>query len=212
MTTNDFFEKYEGKKVDYDGAYGVQCFDFANQYCKDVIGCTGFVGLHAYQIYADFDTQPNKSYFDRLKNTPALVPQAGDIVVWSQRLNGQDGHVAVATGEGNPDYFYSYDENWNGNGQVCTKIRHSYDYVLGVLRKKQNDVLDKSGYKRGDHTSGSYALKQLLILDGAKLDDNSIVGGGTVSAINARLEKWGYKPTGVAGNSFIKQLRKNIQK
>ena len=48
-------------------------------------------------------------------------------------------------------------------------------------------------------------LKQLLILDGAKLDDNAIIGKGTVGAINSRLSAWGYRPNGIAGKKFIKK-------
>ena len=61
-------------------------------------------------------------------------------------------------------------------------------------------------------TDGSYALKQLLILDGAKLDDNAIIGKGTVGAINSRLSAWGYRPNGIAGKKFIKKIRQKIQK
>ena len=73
-------------------------------------------------------------------------------------------------------------------------------------------VLDSSGFKKGDKSDGVLALKQLLILDGAKLDDNAIIGKGTVSAINSRLKGWGYKPNGIAGKKFIKKLREKIKK
>lgn len=88
---------------------------------------------------------------------------------------------------------------------------------MGVLRPKNQSVinpptLETKGYKKGASTDGSYALKQLLILDGAKLDDNAIIGKGTVSAINSRLKAWGYRPNGIAGKKFIKKLREKIQK
>lgn len=138
-------------------------------------------------------------------------------MVWGGSLNGGIGHVAIATGEGNTKYFYSYDQNWTGRNDPCTRVYHNYNHVLGVLRPKNQSVinpptLETKGYKKGASTDGSYALKQLLILDGAKLDDNAVIGKGTVSAINSRLKGWGYKPNGIAGRKFIKKLRQKIEK
>lgn len=218
MIFDDFTKKYLGKGIDYDKAHGVQCFDLANQYCKDVVGCCGFSGLYAHMIYNNFNTQPNRSYFTRFANTPEFVPKKGDIAVWSASLNGKAGHVAVCTGEGNTSYFYSLDQNWTGNNDPVTKVKHNYNCVLGFLRPKDQTkinglpVLDSKGYKQGSNTDGSYALKQLLILDGYKLDDNGIVGKGTVSAINTKLKAWGYKQNGIAGKKFIKKLRQEIKK
>ena len=218
MIFDDFVKKYLGKGIDYDKAHGVQCFDLANQYCKDVVGCCGFSGLYAHMIYNNFNTQPNRSYFTRFANTPEFVPKKGDIAVWSASLNGKAGHVAVCTGEGNTSYFYSLDQNWTGNNDPCTKVKHNYNCVLGFLRPKNQTkinglpTLDSKGYKQGSNTDGSYALKQLLILAGFKLDDNGIVGKGTVSAINTKLKAWGYKQNGIAGKKFIKKLRQEIKK
>ena len=218
MIFDDFVKKYLGKGIDYDKAHGVQCFDLANQYCKDVVGCCGFSGLYAHMIYNNFNTQPNRSYFTRFANTPEFVPKKGDIAVWSASLNGKAGHVAVCTGEGNTSYFYSLDQNWTGNNDPVTKVKHNYNCVLGFLRPKDQTkinglpVLDSKGYKQGSNTDGSYALKQLLILAGFKLDDNGIVGKGTVSAINTKLKAWGYKQNGIAGKKFIKKLRQEIKK
>ena len=142
MTFDAFISKYNGKGIDYDGNYGVQCFDLANQYCKDVIGCAGFSGMYAHQIYTDFNSQANKGNFDRIANTPDFVPKKGDIMVWAASLNGKAGHVAICTGEGDTKHFYSYDQNWTGRNDPTTKIKHDYSHVLGVLRPKdQNKVV-----------------------------------------------------------------------
>ena len=66
MTFDQFKNKHLGKGIDYDGNYGVQCFDLANQYCKDVVGCTGFVGLYAHQIYNNFNSLTQRT----LQDTP----------------------------------------------------------------------------------------------------------------------------------------------
>ena len=38
MNLREFIIKYNGKKVDFDGAFGAQCVDLFRQYNKDVWG------------------------------------------------------------------------------------------------------------------------------------------------------------------------------
>lgn len=218
MIFDDFVKKYLGKSVDYDKAHGVQCFDLANQYCKDIVGCCGFSGLYAHMIYNNFNAQPNRSYFTRFANTPEFIPKKGDIAVWSASLNGKAGHVAICTGEGDTQYFYSLDQNWTGNNDPMTKVKHNYNCVLGFLRPKDQTkvnglpVLDKTGYKQGDKTNGVLALKQMLIIAKTKklitqsVDNNGSFGSGTLKAVNQLLKYWGYAENGVAGVNFIKRL------
>ena len=97
MTFDEFVKKYKGKGINFDKAYGVQCFDLANQFNRDVVGCGMFTGLYARQIYEDFDKQAVKGYFTRIKNTPSFVPKKGDIVVWGGSLNGGIGHFFITT-------------------------------------------------------------------------------------------------------------------
>lgn len=79
-------------------------------------------------------------------------------------------------------------------------------------------ILDKSGYKKGDATIGSLALKELLLL--AKtlgmhkygMDKNKPFGDGTLNAVNYLLGQWGYSQNGIAGENFIKRLHTEIEK
>ena len=118
-----------GQGLDYDGAYGNQCVDLANFYC-DFIGAPKIPCGYAYQMWNNFD--PNS--YTKIANHRELVARAGDIVIWDIAINGYAGHVAIATGEGNIDWFESLDQNWNSS--VCTKVRHNWNLVLGVLRPK----------------------------------------------------------------------------
>lgn len=219
MTYDEFIKKHNGVAVNYDGAAGKQCVDLATAYFNEVFG-SGIKNFwyDAHHFWDLFDKNTwLKANFTKVKNTPSFVPKKGDVAIWSGTLNGGWGHIAICTGEGNTKYFYSYDQNWLGRNDPCTRVYHNYNHVLGVLRPKNQSVinpptLETKGYKKGASTDGSYALKQLLILDGAKLDDNAIIGKGTVGAINSRLKGWGYRPNGIAGKKFIKKLRQKIQK
>lgn len=82
----------------------------------------------------------------------------------------------------------------------------------------EKPVLDKDGYKKGDKTIGSLALKELLLtaqqigVSKHGMYENREVGDGTITAINALLDKWGYKKNGIAGENFIKKLSAEIRK
>lgn len=136
MTYDEYFKKNKGKYIDFDGVYGVTCFDLANDYTVKVLGGKPFIGMYAWQIYENFNSQPSKDLFTRIANTPSFVPQKGDIIVWSSGLNGEAGHVAVCTGNGDTSWFRSYEQNWDGCGECCTLHDHNYNYILGVLRPK----------------------------------------------------------------------------
>jgi GH25 family lysozyme M1 (1,4-beta-N-acetylmuramidase) len=144
MTFDEYFKSVNGKGVDFDGNYGVQCFDLVNDYADKVLGCKPFVGLYAWQIYTDFAAQPSSARFTRIANTPDFVPLKGDIVVWAQSLNGKAGHCAVATGDGDTKTFTSYEQNWTGKNDPCTIVKHDYSHVLGVLRPKDRSNIEKS--------------------------------------------------------------------
>lgn len=120
------------------------CFDLANDYSVNLIGGKAFIGMSAYEIYTNFANQPSKELYERIPNTPEFVPIKGDIMVWGQGL-GKWGHVAICNGEGDTTWFKSYEQNWTGNNDPVTLIKHNYNNVLGVLRPKdQTKILGKT--------------------------------------------------------------------
>ena len=140
MTYQEFVDKHIGKFWDYDGYYGVQCCDLTNYYFAEVFGIPNadlFRFANACNYYSDFNSFSGtiQKKFKRIENTPEFVPKKGDVVVWGAELNSKGlGHIAIATGEGDTNYFYSYDQNWTGNNDKMTKIKHNYNCVSGVLR------------------------------------------------------------------------------
>ena len=132
-----FISFYLGKATDYDGAYGAQCVDLIKIYLFRLWGIKPGAWGDAHAYYDNFYDHPELvKNFERIPNTFDFVPKKGDIVVWDKALNGCYGHIAIATGVGNTSYFESYDQNWTGNHDACTRIRHSYKYLKGVLRPK----------------------------------------------------------------------------
>lgn len=134
MTFNEFVKTYLNKAVDYDGAYGVQCVDLAKLYIKKVIGVEPQAIGNAHAYYDDFDKTYLKKYFKRIPYKAGVQAQKGDLVVWGKNYDGKSehGHIAIATGEENKTYIYTYDENWGS--AAMKKVRHTYKGLSGFLR------------------------------------------------------------------------------
>ncbi len=79
-------------------------------------------------------------------------------------------------------------------------------------KKSNKKVLDTSGYKKGDKSTGVFALKELLMISKQLkittqgMDQNKIFGDGTEIAVNQVLKKGGYAQNGIAGDNFVKYL------
>ena len=131
MTIQEFFDKWNGKLLDYDGAYGGQCVDVYRQFCKEVLVIPQsplVVGA------ADIWTSYLQAHFERIDNTPDGVPTKGDVVIWNKFAGGGFGHVGIFS-SGDINNFVSFDENWPV-GSVCHFQPHTYTNVLGWLRPK----------------------------------------------------------------------------
>ena len=155
MNYNEFIEKYVGKSFDYDGVAGVQCVDLIKMYLDKVFNIKAGSWGNAKDYYLNFEKLPISKYFRKIKNTASFIPKKGDICVWGLGLNVY-GHIAIATGEGDTRYFYSYDLNWGSKN--VKKVLHSYRGFLGVLRYKENlEEEELKTYKNGSTIETVYA-------------------------------------------------------
>lgn len=132
MTPQDFFNKYDGKTIDYDGAYSGQCMDVMNQFRLDVHNDSSnqLRAATAYQSWLKGGQD-----YDKIHYQPGLAPQEGDIVYWSDQYIKGTGHVAIATNKANQSVFTSFDQNWPV-GSKCHYQEHTYSGVVGWLRHK----------------------------------------------------------------------------
>lgn len=134
MTLTDFIKKYNGKKVDFDGAFGAQCVDLFRQYNKEVWGNphTGAVE-GAKDLILNYDNLPLEQ--KHLEKIPRyFFPKAGDVAVWGASSSNKYGHVAIVV--------YTEDNNLivfeqDGFKQDGAKLNiRTDDNLLGFLRKK----------------------------------------------------------------------------
>ena len=141
MKPQEFFEKYNNKKIDFDGRYGNQCVDLFNQYLVEVLDIKNpiqmFPVMSAYQIW---DYGKDNPHFTRIANDPLNIPSEGDILIWAKQTNLPDGHVAIFV-SGDVNKFVSFDQNYP-MGSLCHFENHNYlkPKLLGWLRPTKFDA------------------------------------------------------------------------
>ena len=156
-TAKEFYDKYNGVAVDYDGAYGAQCVDLFKQYSDEVLGLKNYVvggNGGAYNIAYDSRLNP---YYDKVSLKDAKY---GDWVVWNptSETNATYGHVAMFTGmDGN--YIKAFGTNQGGPGGAANTINVPSGSVAAVLRAKT------SGKGSGKVKSSSYQSLPTNILN-----------------------------------------------
>ena len=93
MTYQEFVNKYNGRKIDYDGAYGCQCWDLAQYYNVEVLNVPDSVlsgcGWVKNMILWDWKYAQLMEYFDEVD---VHAMQQGDVCIWT---SGEGGHIAI---------------------------------------------------------------------------------------------------------------------
>lgn len=132
MTLEDFIKKYNGKKVDFDGAFGAQCVDLFRQYNKDVWGNPRTEAVDgAKDIFLNYEKMPlEKNYLAKKK-----VPIIGDVVVFDKTEKNQFGHVAIVLGSVGVNSLLVFEQDGLKQDGAKINIRDKVN-VLGYLRKK----------------------------------------------------------------------------
>ena len=134
MTIREFFDKWNGKGIDFDGFYDNQCMDLAEEYNREVVNAPRLSG-NAADVW---DVYP-VNFYEKIQNTPTGVPSLGDIVIWNRRVGGGFGHIAIFS-EGDANKFTSFDQNWP-EGSNCHFQEHDYKNVFGWLHPKLTNTV-----------------------------------------------------------------------
>lgn len=143
MKFDDWVNRFYGKATDYDGVCGVQCVDLIHLYIKYVLESEPQANGNAIDYWTHRDNKYISSKFISYPYKKGMKIQKGDVCVF--RSKSGYGHVAVATGEYNSQYFYSYDQNYpRSMHEPMGKFKHDYTNLLGVLRPKNQSNLTQS--------------------------------------------------------------------
>lgn len=106
MTYNEFKNKYNGKVVDYDGAYGGQCWDLAQKYFTECLNLSSSI-LAGCGLVSNMLKSPKRElllkYFDEVENTKMCT---GDVCIWEY------GHIAIFDNwDGSNCWYFSQNPN-----------------------------------------------------------------------------------------------------
>lgn len=145
-TPEDFYKEYNGRAIDYDHAYGVQCVDGFRIFC-DWAGVPSVPTPNNWAdgYYLDFEDLKIYPYFEKVK----APYQNGDWIFWKRGSSSHpSSHVAM--------YYngYEFGENQGGNRGFCLK-KTDFSDALGGLRLKRWAVLE--GWRK---ESGSWYYYQ----------------------------------------------------
>ncbi len=123
MTLKRFIVTYNGKKVDFDGAYGYQCVDLFRQYCKDVLNVKQCPPVDGAK---DLINNPGE-----LKVThDSYAP--GDVLIYDATASNPYGHVCILVSLLDSDTFVVFEQN--GFEQTGAKLTvRGKDGLLGGL-------------------------------------------------------------------------------
>jgi hypothetical protein len=239
-TANAGYNNYTKYARDFDSKYP----DFYNGKKNGYDWCDMFVDwcfVTAFGVTAALKLlgQPKKScgagcpwsadYFKKIGRF-YTSPKAGDQIFF-KGSNGKPCHTGLVY-KVDSTYVYTIEGNTssasgvvaNGGCVAKKKYAKTSSYIYGYGRPdygpqpEPTPTLETKGFKKGDNTTGVFAVKNLLILaKKAKIitqgvDNNNVFGEGTEKAVNQVLKKLGYKQNGIAGNSFIKKLSNLIGK
>lgn len=132
MNYDSFVAKYNGKPVEYDGAYLYQCVDLVKQYLHDCFGINPGTWGNASNYY----TNPNPTLlgrFTKIANGATNVPSKGDIVVYSSATPGSGGagHIEIFDHKAGAGTFVAFSQNWGGQTAHFVTHADNYKYVLG---------------------------------------------------------------------------------
>lgn len=138
MNYENFKNKYLGKKVDYDGAYGAQCWDLAEQYVVECLNLPEYI-LAGCGVVNNLLIEPKlsvmKEYFDVI---PLDKKQPGDIEVFDF------GHIAIMDHwdeEKKVNYYLSQNTGTAENPKGGVEILPIYDNQnCMTFRKKGNNI------------------------------------------------------------------------
>jgi len=135
MTEQDiynFFDKWNGRYNNFDGAFGPQCKDVFSQFNHDLVKAPHIVGnpIILWRNYNKLSTL--KQYYTKIPNTPTGVPKLGDVIIFNY---GSTGHIAICTQAANIFYFTSFEQNYP-LGSPCHFQAHNYLKVVGWFRPK----------------------------------------------------------------------------
>jgi hypothetical protein len=144
-----------GKALDFDGAYGAQCFDLFNFYYQAVTGRNPYSDGYGVAGAKDIYDVPT-SLFTKVANNPndpSQIPPQGAVLIYDGGLPGSGGfgHVAIVD-QADAQGVMVWDQNWGG--QFVHHQRHMWTghergwLVFNGFNSSQRDAMTPAQEKQ----------------------------------------------------------------
>jgi hypothetical protein len=144
-----------GKYVDFDGAWGSQCTDLFNFYYQQLVGRSPYADGYGVPGAKDLWNVAT-SRFTKIPDSPTLVPQPGDILIYGNTWGGGYGHVEMVVGV-DANGCSIVGANLSGNSSVgVQKTYRSWGGMrglTGVMRFNFNTAPAVTGEVMNDDTA-----------------------------------------------------------
>lgn len=174
---NEFKERYLGKTVDVDGAFGGQCVDLFNAWNRDYNNCyincapTGYARSLA-------ENKANNGILNYFNETAINNMIEGTVVVYGQCKFAPVGHVGFFIEDNGDGTFKCLQQNYN-NQQVVTINNNPYSGIIGAFIPKQ--VQEEFNRKLEEQKKQKEVKEELKYLN-----------------LNADIDTWNVYPMNVA--------------
>ena len=209
---NQWINNAPGRRIDVDGAYGLQCKDVIDDYCLWLFNDwqNTIRPANAKEAFAN----SNGDFFEKILNNmsdPNLLPQRGDIIIWGAMAGNPYGHIAVVLGA---DLNGVDVIEQDGFAQTPARtIRRSWIIsggpVIGWLRPRPERIIDyvapqtisptdrkmeEEGYAREEPNTQSGVFQELaqgdVIAMKGYVTNGESIAGDTVWYVTARSGKY----------------------
>lgn len=209
---NQWIANAPGRRIDVDGAYGLQCKDVIDDYCLWLFNDwqNTIRAANAKEAFAN----SNGDFFEKILNNmsdPNLLPQRGDIIVWGAMVGNIYGHIAVVLSADLNGVDVIEQE---GPAQTPTKIIRrpwiiSGGPVIGWLRPRPERIIgyvapqpisptdrkmEEEGYAREEPNTQSGVFQELaqgdVIAMKGYVTNGESIAGDTIWYVTARSGKY----------------------
>ena len=137
MTLREFVEKYEGQTKGYpnDNQFRGECLSIVKLYILEVFHLSPppSGSNSAYGYWSNFPN-PLGEVFEKVENTPDLIPEYGWIVIWKPWKANKYGHIAIVDKGCTKTTLKNLAQNWTS--KMFQRETQKYTNVIGYLKPK----------------------------------------------------------------------------
>lgn len=194
---DSFLTKYLGQSKGYptDSSYKGECLSIVKLYIKEVFGIDAPASGNgsAYGYWLNFPS-PLDTIFEKVENTPTLIPEKGWIAIWKPWSTNQYGHISIVDDGSTLTKLVNDAQNWTS--RIFQKETNNYNNVIGYLKPKLDTESESAdnGNMNEDESRALNVVKNFKDTSKDGIQDGNYEGAAN-AAVGAYKEVGGLKST-----------------